>query len=274
LAAAEREANVAIELDPTLAEPHAAFGTIHDYRRNWIAAQVEAERATVLDPNDPNAMLWRGLQLVDAGYLADGIAAIDRALTIDPLLPNALGWRAFCDFNAGDLENARRRSQLAMEQGLRNAERNLALISHAEGRDADAIAQFARGTEGSLAAFPENAGVILAQGFYGTAKQRGEAIAMIDTYLAGHTEKVSHAAPWALLLLGEPARALAVAQDPKTDNDTLFLFWLWSPQGASARKLPQFPEFVRKMGLSELWDQRGPPSGCRRAANGDYVCDY
>ena len=274
LAAAEREANIAIELDPTLAEPHAAFGTIHDYRRNWIAAQVESERATILDPNDPNAMLWRGLQLVDAGYLADGIAAIDRALKIDPLLPNALAWRGFCDFNAGDLENARRRSQLAMDQGLRNAERNLALISHAEGRDADAIAQFARGAQGSLAAFPENAGLILAQGLYGTAKQRGEAIAMVDAYLAGHTQKVSHAAPWTLLLLGEPARALAVAQDAKTDNDTLFLFWLWSPQGGSARKLPQFPEFVRKMFLNELWDQRGPPSGCRHEANGDYVCDY
>jgi len=52
------------------------------------------------------------------------------------------------------------------------------------------------------------------------------------------------------------------------------MFWLWAPQGAAARKLPQFPEFVRKLGLSELWDQRGPPSGCRRAANGDYVCDY
>jgi TolB-like protein len=259
LAAAEREGNIAIELDPTLAEPHAAFGTIQEYRRNWIAAQVESERATILDPNDPNAMFWRGLALADAGYLADGTAAIERA---------------FCDFNAGDLENARRRSQLAIDQGLLNAERNLALISHLEGRDADAIAQFARGAQGSLAAFPENAGLILAEGIYGSAKQRGDAIAMIDAYLAGHTKKVSHAAPWMLLLLGEPARALAVAQDPKTDNDTLFMFWLWAPQGAVARKLTQFPEFVRKMGLSELWDQRGPPPGCRHEANGAYVCDY
>ncbi len=274
LAAAEREANIAIELDPTLAEPHAAFGTIYDYRRNWVAAQAEAERATVLDPNDPNAMLWRGLNLVDAGYLADGVGAIDRALKIDPLLPNALAWRSFCYFNAGDLEDARRTSQLAIDQGLLNAERNLALISHAEGRDAEAIAQFARGARGSLAAFPENAGIILAEGFYGSAKQRGDAMAMIDTYLAGHPKRVSHAAPWMLLLLGEPARALSLAQDPKTDIDTLLMFWLWAPQGAAARKLPQFPEFVRKLGLSELWDQRGPPSGCRREANADYVCDY
>jgi len=274
LAAAEREASIAIDLDPTLGEPHAALGTIHDYRREWIAAQVESERAIILDPNDSNAMFWRGLALADAGYLSEGIVAIDRALAIDPLLPNALAWRSFCYFNDGDLVNAKRAVQLAIDQGLIAAERNLALISHAEGRDADAIAQFTRSAQSSFAGFPENAGGILAQGFYGDAKQRAEAVAVIDRYLAGHPKKVSHYAPWALLRLGEPARALEIAQDPQTVNDTLFMFWLWSPQGAAARKLPQFPEFVRKMGLTELWDQRGPPKGCRRVANGDYVCDY
>ncbi len=273
LATAEREANIAIELDPTLAEPHAALGTIHDYRRNWIAAQVESERATVLDPNDPNAIFWRGLALVEAGYVTDGIAAIDRALAIDPLLPNALAWRSFWYFNAGDRENARRTAQLSIDQGLLGAERDLALISHAEGRNADAIAQFARGAQYSLAGFPEKAGAILAEGFYGDASHRAKAVAMIDSYIAGHPKDVSAAAPWALLLLGEPARALAVAQDPRTINDILFTSRLWSPWGTTARTLPQFPEFVRKTGMSELWDQRGPPDGCRRKAPGDYVCD-
>lgn len=274
LAAAEREANVAIELDPTLAEPHAALGVIHESRRQWVAAQVESERATMLDPADPNAMFWRGLALADAGYVAEGIAAIDRTLAIDPLLPNALYWRSFCYFNAGDRENARRTAQLSVDQGLPAAERYLALVAHAEGRDADAVALFARGVQPSLAGLPEGAGTTLAEGIYGDAKQRARAVAMIDSYLAGHPKDVSVAAPWALLLLGEPARALTLAQDPHTVNDTLFTFWLWSPWGAPARNLPQFSEFVHKIGLSELWDRRGPPNGCRRAPNGDYACDF
>ena len=76
-----------------------------------------------------------------------------------------------------------------------------------------------------------------------------------------------------MLLLGEPARALVLAQDPQTSNDTLFLSWLWSTQGAAARKLPQFPEFTRTMGLTELWEKYGAPDGCRRKAPSDYVCD-
>jgi TolB-like protein len=274
LATAEHAANDASELDPTLAEPHAALGTIHGYRRRWIAAQVELERATTLDPNDSNAMFWRGLALVDAGYVTDGIAAIDRALAIDPLLQNALAWRAFWWFNAGDRENARRTAQLSMDQGLLGAERVLGLVAHAEGREADAVARFARGVQYSLAGFPDSAGVLIAQGFFGDASQKAKAVAMVDTYLASHAKNVSAAAPWALLLLGEPERALAVAQNPQTINDTLFTSWLWSPYGTSARKLPQFPEFVRKLGLAELWDQRGPPPGCRRLAPADYACDY
>ena len=273
LATAERAANVASELDPTLAEPHAALGTIHGYRRRWIAARVELERATTLDPNDSNAMFWRGLALVDTGYVTDGIAAIDRALAIDPLLQNALAWRAFWWFNAGDRENARRAAQLAMDQGLLNAERVLGLIAHAEGHDADAVARFARGVQYSLAGLPDSAGVSIAQGFFGDASQKAKAVAMVDTYLASHAKNVSAAAPWALLLLDEPERALAIAQNPQTINDTLFTSWLWSPWGRSARRLPQFPEFARAMGLAELWEKYGPPDGCRRKAPGDYVCE-
>jgi TolB-like protein len=272
LATAERAANVASELDPMLAEPHAALGTIHDYRRHWIAAQVESERAATLDPNDSNAIFWQGLALVDAGYVTAGIAAIDRALAIDPLLQNALAWRAFWWFNAGDRENARRTAQLSMDQGLLGAERVIGLIAHAEGHDAEAVASFARGVHYSLSGFPDQAGVFIAQGFFGGASQKAQAVAMIDTYLASHSNNVSAAAPWALLLLGEPERALAVAQNPQTINDTLFTSWLWSPWGKSARKLPQFAEFARKMGMTELWDKKGPPDGCHKASN-DYICD-
>ena len=93
LAAAEHEAQVASELDPTLAEPYAALGTVCELRRQWIASRVAAERAVALDPGDPTANFWLGLMQADTGYRSKGIASIDRALAIDPLLPNALAWR-------------------------------------------------------------------------------------------------------------------------------------------------------------------------------------
>jgi tetratricopeptide (TPR) repeat protein len=273
LAACEREASLAINLDPMLGEPHAALGVMHEYRREWLHARIEAERSVELDPGDTNAQFWLGLNRIDAGYVALGTATIDRALAIDPLLPNALGWRSYLYLEAGDRDNARRLGQRAVAQGLVAAERYLANLAHEEGRDADAIALFTRGAKSSLVGFPDYSSAVLARGRYGDATARAEAIAMLDAYLATRPKVVSAGAPWALLLLGEPARALDLMQDPHTSNDTLFAVALWTSPGAAARKLPQFPQFVRSMGLPEVWARFGPPDKCRKQGSDDYACD-
>ena len=271
-ASSEHEARIAIDLDPTLAEPHAALGVIHEYRREWVAARESLEHAVTLDPNDPTAAFWLGLSRYDAGYRRLGIASIDRALSIDPLLPNALAWRAFCYLDAGDQENARRTAQRSADQGLGFAEVILALLSHAEGHDADAVARFARGSRGTLNGFPADAGALLAQGIFGDAASRAKAVGMVDAYLATGRKTVSAGAPWALLQLGEPARALALVEDPQTSNDTIFMMWLWSSRGNVARALPRFPEFARKTRLTEMWEKYGAPDDCERKGPNDYVC--
>jgi TolB-like protein/Tfp pilus assembly protein PilF len=273
LSAGEQEANLAIRLDPALAEPHAALGVIYEYRRQWRASRAAAERAVSLDPSDTLANFWLGLSLGDTGYRTKGIASIDRALSIDPLLPNALSWRSFFYLDAGDLDNARRMSQRALDQGLLAAEVPRAMLAHAEGHDADAVSRLSRGVVAVFADLPDGAGTILAHGVFGDEAERVRAIGVIDSYLATQPKTVSTGVPWALLLLNEPARALSVAQDPRTENDSLFLGWMWSSYGKAARRLPQFHEFARQMGLTELWDVYGAPDSCRREGEGDYVCE-
>ena len=65
----------------------------------------------------------------------------------------------------------------------------------------------------------------LAEGLYGDAAAHDKALAMIEAYLATKPRVVSGAAPWALLSLGEPARALALA-----------------PGNEAARKLAETPQ--------------------------------
>jgi TolB-like protein len=273
LANDEREAQIAIGLDLTMAEPYAALGVLHEYHREWVAARESLEHAVVLDPADPIAAFWLGLTQYDAGYRRLGIASIDRALTIDPLLPNALAWRAFGYLEAGDRENAQRMAQRSADQGLASAELTLALVAHAQGRDADAIARYIRGARSTLNGFPDGATTVLAQGVFGDAASRAKAVAMVDAYLATRPKTVSAGAPWSLLQLGEPARALALVEDPQTSNDTVFMFWLWSSHGTAARTLPQFPEFARKTRLTEIWEKFGPPDDCERKGANDYVCN-
>ncbi|WP_295679666.1 hypothetical protein [uncultured Nevskia sp.] len=272
-ATAERNARMAIELDPSLAEPHAALGQVYNQQRRMLAARTSLEHAVALDPTDVTAQFWLGTVLIATGYTAQGTAQLDRTLAIDPLLPNALGWRGDEYLNVGDRDNARRVLQQSADAGLSFGEQRLSWLAHAESRDADAIAYSTRGMRIFLGGFPGDASEILARGLFGEAAERAKAVAMIDTYLAAKSGTLAGAAPYGLLLLGEPARALSIAQRAPTNNDALFLQMLWSPQGSVARKLPQFPEFVRKVGLSELWDQYGPPDRCQRKAPGDYVCD-
>jgi len=269
---AEREARIAIDLDPTIGEPYAALGVFHEYRREWVAARESLEHAATLDPSDATTTFWLGLSQYDAGYRKLGVASIDRALAIDPLLPNALSWRAFLYLEAGDRENARRMAQRAADQGLLSADIQLALLAHAEGRDADAIERYIRGTRSTLNGFPDGASTLLAQGVFGDAASRIKAVAMVEAYLATRPKTVSAGAPWALLQLGEPARALALVEDPQTSNDTVFMVWLWSSHGTAARRLPQFPEFARKTKLTEIWEKHGPPDDCERKGPSDYVC--
>jgi len=269
---AEREARVAIDLDTTIGEPYAALGVFHEYRREWAAARESLEHAVTLDPSDATATFWLGLSQYDAGYRKLGIASVDRALAIDPLLPNALSWRAFFYLEAGDRESARRMAQRSADQGLAPAEIQLALLAHAEGRNSDAIAHYTRGTRSTLNGFPEGTSAVLAQAVFGDAASRAKAVAMIDAYLATRPKTVSAGAPWALLQLAEPARALALVEDPQTSNDTLFMVWLWSSHGTVARTLAQFPEFARKTKLTQIWEKYGAPDDCERKGPGDYVC--
>ena len=66
-AKARAAAKKAIELDPALADPHAALGLIamnHDW--DWATAEREYKRAIELNPNYPTAHHWYAEYLIGA----------------------------------------------------------------------------------------------------------------------------------------------------------------------------------------------------------------
>ncbi len=82
MAAAQR----ALELDATLAEPHAAIGSLredHDY--DWASAEAEFRRAIELNPNYATAHQWCGLMLMNLGRLDEARQQIEIARGLDPL---------------------------------------------------------------------------------------------------------------------------------------------------------------------------------------------
>jgi serine/threonine-protein kinase len=82
----ETAARKALELDGTLAEPHAALGLIKfHYQWDWEGADRAFKRAIELDPNYPTNHHWYCISLEEQGKLEEALSEIKRAQELDPL---------------------------------------------------------------------------------------------------------------------------------------------------------------------------------------------
>lgn len=85
----------ALEINPDLAEPHAALGHLKVFRlREFAEGEEELKLAIKLNPNYTNARLWYGIYLRFARRFEESIRELRRALELDPLslnINNAIG---------------------------------------------------------------------------------------------------------------------------------------------------------------------------------------
>ena len=82
--AAER----AIELDPTLAEPHAELAVLKEMADwDWAGAESEYRKAVQLNPNDATVHHWYAVLLENMGRIDNGFDEIRKAQALDPASP-------------------------------------------------------------------------------------------------------------------------------------------------------------------------------------------
>src|SRR5207244_9199689 len=83
---ANAAAQKALELDPTLAEPHSTLGEILFCDFDFAKSKREFERAIALNPNDATAHQWFGDgPLIVTGEFDRAIAEGKRPVELDPL---------------------------------------------------------------------------------------------------------------------------------------------------------------------------------------------
>ena len=88
LSAAKKAALKAIELDNSLAEPHASLAFIAEtYDWDWPAAEREYKQALELNPGYAQAHNWYAGYLTYTGRFNEGIAEAMRARELDPSVP-------------------------------------------------------------------------------------------------------------------------------------------------------------------------------------------
>ena len=272
MAGAEDHAHRATELDPKLAEPYAALGQALLRQRRFAESLEALERAAALDPTDETAMFWYAANLTTFGYVKRGEELLDRVLTMDPRLPTALHWRGLLYAYAGDIASAERLLQRSAEVKLAFAGMGLSLVAASRGQTEEAVDEFANGIKKIQLDLSDTELRVLGRGIVGDAAARATALALVDEYLR-RPQTSNGVIAYTLIRLGEPARALAITQEHPSPNDSSYQIVLWSPYGRPARLLPQFSEYVRKIGFAAVWDRYGAPDYCHKQASGEYECE-
>ncbi|HEX4919235.1 MAG TPA: hypothetical protein VFV92_00660, partial [Candidatus Bathyarchaeia archaeon] len=75
----------ALEMDPSLSEPHAALGIMHERNYEWALAEQEFRKALEINPNNSITRHWYALDLYFQGKIQDAILEWRRAKEVDPL---------------------------------------------------------------------------------------------------------------------------------------------------------------------------------------------
>ena len=142
---AKEAANKAIQLDPTLGEPHAALANIYSATFAFAASIREFEKAIELNPNDATTHHWFGDGVLECiGDHDRAIAEHKRALELDPLSLAINVDLGYSYYMAGRYPEAiaQVRKALELDPNSYFAHYNLGWILEASGDLSGAIAEY------------------------------------------------------------------------------------------------------------------------------------
>src|SRR5215813_2113735 len=150
-AAAYEAASTAVELDPNLAEGHAALGQAilcRDFA--WASAEQQLLRAIELNPNQAPARIWYGLQLAMEGRFTESMREAYTARDLDPLAIISRFSVVYCSYHARRYDEALRFAQATIETEPNNFMMiyGMSFVLSMMGRHDEAIAAALKCVEG------------------------------------------------------------------------------------------------------------------------------
>jgi TolB-like protein/Tfp pilus assembly protein PilF len=240
----------AIEIDSSLAEPHASLGLIAmSYDYDWATAEQELRLAIELNPSYATAHQWYSLCLAILSRDEEANAEIKRAQELDPLsliINVASGFIAFLTRRYDEaLEECRK--VLDLDSTFPTAHLTLALIYEQKGMPDKAIGEYERlffydGDEDTAKAIRET---FAASGYEGAMREIAKR--MLDRTDESHVY-LGYGAQ-ILAKLGDIDAAIEYlerAYDARTQEIYIAAV---SPGYDSLRSDPRFQDIVRRMGL-------------------------
>lgn len=255
LSRAKAAALKAIELDDTLAEPHASLAFIAEtHEWDWATAEREYKSALELNPGDARAHHWYAGYLMYVGRFEEGIAEAKRARELDPLsLPinNALAGRLLV---AGRVDEAlaQLKQTLEMDPHFAPAHQTLGWAYLNLGKHREALQEFQQALQLSGA---DDKDIMLDLGFaYATVGNREEARKTLVKLKKLHEQGLIASGSIAILCgaLGELDEAFAWLEKAYQERDPeLTYLKVTGRRFDPLRHDARFQQLVHRMGLPD-----------------------
>jgi TolB-like protein/Flp pilus assembly protein TadD len=254
LSGAKKAALKAIELDNSLAEPHASLAFIAEtYDWDWSGAEREYKRALELNPSYAQAHNWYAGYLTYTGRFNEGIAEAMRARELDPLslpLNNALAGRLLAGGRYDEALGQVQRT-LELDDHFAPAHQTLGWIYLHSGKQKEAIREFQHALELSGA---EDTDIQLDLGFAcAVSGQREEARRILVKLEQMHQQGITPSASVAILYgaLGETSESFAWLEKAYEERDPQLTYLKVGRRFEPLRKDPRFGQFLGRVGLSD-----------------------
>jgi len=242
----------ALEIDPALAEAHSALGHDKHFNWDWEAAEREFNLAIELNPNYAHAHSFYAGYLMTRGRVEESLAASNRARELDPFSLSISVHRGFLLGNARRYDEASEqlRRVIAMDPNHYQAYWFLGHIYAFNGQLDEAVAASEKAV--SLSGREPSALGMLGL-VYGLAGRKGEATKVLNELLELNERRYVTPAAMAFVYIGLGDKDQAFVWLEKAYRErSYFIAWLKvSPIVDSLRSDPRFAELVRRVGLPQ-----------------------
>ncbi|HEX4637899.1 MAG TPA: tetratricopeptide repeat protein [Chthoniobacterales bacterium] len=248
IAPATAAAKKALELDDSLAEPHASLGLIATEELEVHRAVSELERAIQLNPNYATAHHWLSLAFTALRQSDGSIKELKRAVELDPLsmVINADLSIGYIYARRYDEAEAQARKALEIDPQSFLAHYYLGLALQLKGRLKEAIPEFQKAVDVNHDPYST---AMLIQGYArnGQTDEARKLLAQLNE-MAKSAEVPEYAFALAYTSLGDKDRAIAALEHAFAGGNNSYLFLLpGDPLLDDLRGDPRFEALVQKI---------------------------
>lgn len=245
-------ASRALEVDPNLAEAHAALGYVQLYEWNWERARTELDRAIQLNPNYAPAHLWLAHYYSMHGRFPEALQEVRWAHDLDPLSSIIETQRGWILIHARRYEEALSvlRSVLEKNPGYQWAMWQLGMGLAHKGDLEEAVVTLER-----AAARNRTSAFLGFLGYaYGRAGRRGEALGVLEEMLSASRRGYvpPHSLMFVYMGLGDRDKAFQCLEQSFAERSNGIAWMAVAPDFDLLRTDPRFNNFLARTGLQQV----------------------